>query len=516
MSTLHVLVLGDQLTYQLGPLSTADPGSTVVVMIESQQRARKHSYHKQKLALLYSAMRHFAAEVSELGFTVCCYRTETFAEGIALHLHTYPHVSITVMEPSEYGVVEALLDGIVAAGGQLQVVPNALWLSSDSDWRHYSQEKRQWRMEMFYRQMRRATGWMVDPSTGEPLGGQWNFDADNRKSVPPGHVFPAKLRFTPDHITTDTIDWVLTTFPDHFGDLSHDTFCWPVNRHQALVALEHFLHHRLANFGPYEDAMVAGESQLYHSFLSPALNLGLLSAKEVCEAALAYALDDAGNSKNGVPLASIEGFIRQILGWREFIRHVYWALMPEFIHANALDNHNKLPDLYWTGNTSLFCLKTTIRQVIDTGHSHHIQRLMVLGNFALLAGVSPQAINNWFLLAYVDAFEWVVTPNVIGMSQFADFGTFTTKPYISGGAYINKMSNFCSQCQYNPKLTTGPNACPFSSLYWQFIHRYKEVFIKHPRLSMMIAAWDKRNPHDQAAILNRADEVLALLARDQL
>jgi deoxyribodipyrimidine photolyase-related protein len=480
-------------------------------MVESLERGQSIPFHKQKLGLVYSAMRHFKLELERAGFTVNYQSCVKWIDGIQAHLEQYPGARLTLMQPADHGV-DAMLQGMIEThGGTLEVVPNELWLSSDTDFDVFAKDKKSLRMEFFYRQMRKKIGWLMAGSElNEPVGGSWNYDADNREVPPAGHCFPAKLEFEQDSLTVETLAWVRKNFPNNFGNL--EQFNWPVTRDQALMALEHFLKHRLANFGPFEDAMVEGENQLYHSFVSPALNIGLLTAREVCEAALKF----AANSKNKVPLSSIEGFIRQILGWREFMRHVYRTKMPAFRNENQLEHITKLPNLYWTGKTNMRCLSQSVTQVLETGHSHHIQRLMVLGNFALIAGVRPQEINDWFLIAYVDAFDWVVSPNVLGMSQYADLGSFTSKPYASGGAYISRMSNHCQGCKFNPKKTVGNDACPFSSLYWDFLDRHAEIFSKNQRMSMILAGWKKRNPEEKLAILERAGEVKQLLENGQL
>ena len=468
-------------------------------MVESVAHGAQRPYHKQKLALVYSAMRHFKLALEATGFTVSYQACETWAEGIGAHLKTYPGATITLMQPADWGIADQLEGIVTAHGGQLEVVDNELWLSTDADWQRFTKGKKQLRMEFFYRQMRQQTGWLMD--AGEPIGGQFNFDADNRQPPPKDHRFPPKLKFAPDQLTRWTLAWVSERFPDHFGSL--EGFNWPVTREDALTALEHFMTYRLENFGPYEDAMLSCEPQLYHSLLSPAINLGLLSAREVCEAAL--------ECSDRVPLSSLEGFLRQILGWREFMHHVYNAKMPGLRSSNGLQHFAALPELYWTGETDMNCLHHAVTQLLESGHTHHIQRLMVLGNFALLLGVEPQQLNEWFLFGYVDAFDWVVTPNVIGMSQFADLGSFTSKPYIAGGAYIDRMSDYCAGCQYDPKRSSGANACPFTTLYWDFIDRHAERFRGHPRMGMAVNAWKKRDQTDKTAILERAWEIKAKL-----
>lgn len=490
----HILVLGDQLN--LERFDTLAPSQTRVLMIESLARGRLVPYHKQKLVLLYSAMRHFRLALEARGFEVFYAQTDTFEQGFAAYFEQFGNVKLEVMQPAEFGVAEQLEQLVQQLGGQLEVTENSLWLSTQSDWARYAKGKNSYRMEFFYRQMRQKTNWLMDGN--QPIGGQWNFDSENRQVPPKGHVFPAPLVFVPDEITQETIQFVEQHFADHFGDLA--VFNWVVTREQALNALQRFLEHRLALFGAYEDAMVESEAHLYHSLLSPALNLGLLSAKEVCLAALEY--------QGRVPLASLEGFIRQILGWREFMRHIYNTFMPEFRETNYFGFTTELPDFYWTAKTKMHCVATTVTQIQDSGHAHHIQRLMVLGNLALLLGVRPQAINHWFLVAFVDAFDWVVSPNVLGMSQYADGGRFTSKPYVSGAGYINRMSNYCLSCVYNPKLTVGDKACPFNSLYWHFIDKHSERWKSNPRMSLMLANWAKRDANEKQQILEQAKKLL--------
>jgi deoxyribodipyrimidine photolyase-related protein len=504
----HVYVLGDQLNMQVGPLSKLEPSQTTVLMVESLERGQSVPFHKQKLGLVYSAMRHFKLELERAGFTVNYQSCTKWIDGIRAHLEQFPGANLLLMEPADFGVDALLRTMIETHGGTLEVVENELWLSNDADFAAFAKGKKSLRMEFFYRKLREKTGWLMEAA--QPVGGQWNFDADNRQTPPAGHRFPEKLEFEQDDLTLETLDWVGKHFPSNFGNL--ERFNWPVTRDQALLALEHFLEHRLASFGPFEDAMVEDENQLYHSFLSPALNIGLLTAREVCERVLEY----AANPENAIPLSSIEGFVRQILGWREFMRHVYRTKMPGFRQENRLEHTATLPNFYWTGKTRMNCLSSCVHQVLETGHSHHIQRLMVLGNFALIAGVRPQEINDWFLFAYVDAFDWVVSPNVIGMSQYADLGSFTSKPYASGGAYISRMSNHCLGCEFNPKKSVGDDACPFSSLYWDFLDRHLERFSKNQRMSMVLAGWKKRDPEDKRAILERADEVKRLLEDGEL
>jgi deoxyribodipyrimidine photolyase-related protein len=508
----HVLVLGDQLTRTVGPLAAADPAATTVLLVESEAWARRRPYHRQKLVLVWSAMRHFAAELAAAGFDVAHRRVGAFEEGIAAHLADHPGASIELMEPADHGVAEGVRAAVAAAGGRLEIVPNELWISDAPTFDAWAAGRRELRLDAWYRAERRRTGWLMvgrdggparpgDPAA-RPLDGAWSFDAENRRVPPPGHRFPPPPAFEPDAITREVLAEVAARFPGNPGAL--DGFAWPVTRAEALASLADFVAHRLPEFGPYEDALVDGERVLAHSLLSVPLNLGLLSAAEACRAVL-----DAFD-RGEAPLASVEGFVRQLLGWREFLHHVYRRDMPGLRTANELGHAGTLPAFYWTGETRMRCLGEAVRQVVATGHTHHIQRLMVLGSWALMAGVEPGAVNDWFLEMYVDAFDWVVTPNVVGMSQFATGGTFTTKPYVSGGAYLDRMGDHCRRCPYDPRSSTGPAACPFSALYWDFVDRHAERFATNPRMATVVAAWRRRSGAARDAVRRRAAEVRAM------
>ena len=346
-----------------------------------------------------------------------------------------------------------------------------------------------------------------DPSA-KPEGGAWSFDTENRRTPPLGHHFRAPLAFAPDDITRAVIAEVAERFPDNPGDLAG--FTWPVTRAAALASLTDFAEHRLPEFGPYEDALVGGERVLAHSLLSVPLNLGLITAEEACVTVLAAGV------RTDMPLASVEGFIRQILGWREFMRHIYRREMPGLRTANELGHTGTLPAFYWTGDTRMRCLGEAVRQVVSTGHTHHIQRLMVLSSWAQMAGVQPGAVNDWFLEMYVDAFDWVVTPNVVGRGQYATGGTFTTKPYVSGGAYIDRMGDHCGRCPYDPRTSTGPDACPFTTLYWDFVDRHEDRFAGNPRMATIVASWRRRDEAARVAIRGRAAEVRVLAETGEL
>lgn len=495
----HVLVLGDQLNRDVGPLAEATPDDTSVLMIESEQLAQARPHHKQKLVLVFSAMRHFAAGLEADGYTVDYRRASSFEHAVERYASQHDGATIEVMQPSDWGYDRRLRAAASAGGGALRVVTNDLWLTTDEEFDSWASGRKSLRLEYFYRSARKRRGWLMED--GEPAGGKWNYDVDNRQTPEAGHAFPDPLRFEPDALTKSVIEEVQAAYPNHFGSL--EAFHWPVTRTEALEALEEFLTTRLARFGPYEDAMVEGEPVLYHSLLSPAINLGLLHPKEVCERALEYAADP----RTGVPLQSIEGFIRQVLGWREFIHHIYRRQMPGLREANGLDHHGPLPELYWGGETRMRCLGQAVRQLQETGHTHHIQRLMVLGNFALIARVDPRQLNDWFLTCYVDALDWVVTPNVMGMSQYADLGSFTSKPYAASGKYVQRMSDHCAHCSYDVKKTVGDDACPLNSLYWDFMDHHSDGLSGNPRMALMLKNWARRDEEVRADILRQAATV---------
>ena len=500
----HVLVLGDQLTRRFGPLSGAEPESVTVLMVESHGLATALPHHKQKLALVFAAMRHFAAELERDGFSVAYHRhAASFAAAVRAHVEAHPGAVVELMRPFDRGVREPIEAAAEAAGGRLEVVPNPLRLVGDDEWDAWDDGRDRLRMETFYRRVRAARGWLMDPDDPtRPLGGTWNLDQENRRTPAAGTRFHAPPRFEPDDLTRAAIDEVAERYPDHPGTL--EGFAWPVTRAQALAALRAFVRDRLPRFGPFEDAMLADEPVLDHSQLSIPLNLGLLHPAEVVGAALdAF---EAGRRGAGpeVPLPSIEGFIRQVLGWREFMFHVYRTRGEALAAANALGHHAPLPSAYWDGATRMACVATSWAELRDHGWNHHIQRLMVFGNLALGLGVEPGELNAWFTAMYVDALDWVMVPNVMAMSQYADGGGITTKPYLSGGAYLDRMSDYCTRCPFDPKQRSGEHACPFTALYWDFVDRHAERFEKHPRMAVIVRSWRQRATDDRAATLATA------------
>ena len=360
-------------------------------------------------------------------------------------------------------------------------------------------------MEWFYREMRRKTGLLMED--GKPAGGRWNYDAENRKA-PPGEIaWEGPLRVEPDETTRAVLQLTAERFPSNY--YSQDDFWFAVTREDALRALDHFVENGLSNFGHYQDAMLTDEAFLYHALISPYLNAGLLGVMEICEAA------EAAWKDGKAEINAVEGFIRQIIGWREYIRGIYFLEGPDYTSRNVLRHERDLPEFYWTGETDMHCVKQVVDQTMTEAYAHHIQRLMVTGNFALLAGIDPHAVHEWYLAVYADAYEWVEAPNVIGMSQFADGGVVGSKPYVSSGAYIDRMSDYCEHCAYSVKAKTGQGACPFNLLYWHFLDRHRERFEGNPRMGVMYRSWDKRKPEDRRTILSEAEGWLSRMEKGE-
>jgi len=503
----HVLVLGDQLTTEHGPLAAADPAATVVLTIESVELVRATRAHVQKAALFFGALRRFSSDLASRGFRVDHRRTaDSFAAAIADHLRRWPGATLELVRPADRGVAEALTLAARRAGGDVRLLPNPLRLVPDDVFDAYAEGRKRWRMEDFYRRARTREGWLMDPDDpARPLGGVWNLDRENRRVPPKGARFPPPPVFEPDDLMRGVLDDVERLFPDHPGRLR--PFGWPTSRAEALAALADFVDHRLPAFGPYEDAMVGGERVLHHSQLSVPLNLGLLHPREVVEAVVHAFHEGDGR----VPLASAEGFVRQVLGWREFVYHVDRRRGPALEAANALDHHAPVPDAFWTGETRMACVADAWRGLHERGWNHHIERLMLFGNLALTLGTDPRELTAWFTAHYVDALDWVMVPNVMGMSQYADDGGFTSKPYVSGGAYVDRMSDHCRRCPFEPGRRTGPDACPFTVGYWDFIDRHQKRFERHPRMAVAVRAWRGRSAAEQAAVRARAAELRAAL-----
>ncbi len=496
-----VLVLGDQLTRQVGPLAGADPDDLRVLMVESRAILHGMPHHAQKLVLVLSAMRHFAEGLRRDGFEVDYRRhddpaAESFASAVRDHLERRGGGELVLMTPNDHGVAGPIAEATAAAGGRYREVPNELWATDHATFDRWAEGRRTLRMEGFYREVRRATGILMDD--GEPAGGRWNYDADNREPPDPDARPPEPPGFEPDEITKRVIDEVERAFEGRWGEAR--PFRWPVDRDAALRALDAFCRERLRRFGDQQDAIVTGEPFLWHSTLSVPLNLGLLHPREVVDAALAFAED----GRRRIPLASIEGFVRQLIGWREFVHHVYRTRGEDMRGANALQADGPLPPAYWGAPTELRCLGTTVEQLRRHGYTHHIQRLMVLGNIAQLVGADPQAVLAWFTASHLDALDWVMVPNVLGMSQYADGGGMTSKPYAAGANYLHRMSDACAACRFDPKARDGESACPLTAWYWAFVDRHQERFAPNHRMRMIVAAWRKRDEADRRHLLERA------------
>lgn len=477
-----VVVLGDQLDLKNPALQANPPENAHVIMVESAAESTVVWVHKVRIALFLSAMRHFAEALRKAGYTVrysslSDSENRNLTDQVAYLCKQHGYTSIDMAEPGEWRLEQDMLAMAKRESIKLRMLEDSHYLCSRAEFAKWASSYKQMRMEYFYREMRKRTNVLMDGK--EPIGGKWNFDADNRSAFPksgPGNITPPAF-FEPDEITRQVFDEVEERFSDHPGTL--ENFQWPVTRDQALKALDTFIEKRFENFGNYQDAMWTKTPFGWHSLVSSSINLHLLHPLEVIEKA------EAAYRDGKVDIASAEGFIRQILGWREFMRGVYWLDMPKMREDNFLQAKLDLPKWFWTGNTHMNCLKDSIGQTLDHGYAHHIQRLMVIGNFALLAGLVPQQVEDWFLAVYVDAVEWVELPNVAGMALFANGGRFTSKPYIASGAYIKRMSNYCTGCKYNPAEKTGDKACPFTTLYWGFLDQHEKMLAANPRTGLM-------------------------------
>jgi deoxyribodipyrimidine photolyase-related protein len=508
-----ILVLGDQLDRRGSALCDLDVRQDWVWMCESVQESTHVPSHKARILLFVSAMRHFRDELREAGIRVH-YRAldveddPSLAAGLRAAIETLSPARIILTEPGEHRVLAALSEVAAAAGVALEIRPDTHFICTRQAFAAWADGRKGLRLEHFYRHLRKRERVLVEGPAANPtpIGGQWNLDAENRKSfgrAGPGMV-PAPLGFPPDATTRELAALIERRFPHAPGSL--DRFDWPVTESQAQAALEDFVRTRLAAFGPFQDAMWSGEPYLYHARISAALNLKLLDPRAAIDSTV-RALE-----ARQAPLASVEGFVRQILGWREYVRGIYWREGSGYLAHNALDAQQPLPAFYWTGETDYQCLRLVIVQVLEYGYAHHIQRLMVTGLFALLLGVAPSAIHAWYLAMFVDAVEWVEAPNVIGMSQFADGGLLASKPYAASGRYIDRMSDACRACRYDPGEAIGPQACPFTTLYWDFLARHRERFATHPRTALQWRHLERIDAGRMDAIRHQAAVVRQRLA----
>ena len=503
------LVLGDQLSPGISSLADADPGRDVILICEVMAEATYVPHHPQKIAFLFSAMRHFAAELVERGFRVDYVRLEdegnsgSFRGEAARALSRHGAERLVVAHPGEWRVLADMLEWEPEFGVPVEIREDNRFFCTQDEFRRYAEGRRNLVLEFFYREMRRRTGLLMD-AFGEPEGGQWNFDKENRKSLPAGIALPEPFAEEPDAITRDVLALVARKFGHHFGAL--EPFGFAVTAAGAERALERFLADGLPGFGDYQDAMKQGEDRLFHSVLSGYMNAGLLDPRDVCRRA------EEEYRAGRAPLNSVEGFIRQILGWREYLRGVYWLKMPGYAETNHLGAGRPLPNFYWTGKAPMNCVRQTVDQTRRTAHAHHIQRLMVTGNFALLLGVEPAQIEEWYLAVYFDAYDWVELPNVHGMVMHADGGFIATKPYAASGKYINRMSDYCGSCVYDVRKTVGPRACPFNLLYWNFLMENAPKLRGNRRLWNTYWTLDRMSEEKKAAIQVQANKLIKGLA----
>lgn len=498
-------VLGDQLSLSLASLRDIDPETDVVLIAEVMGECTYVRHHVKKIVFVLSTMRHFAEALRATGIRVD-YRhladagdTGSLRGELVRAIERHRPKQIVVTEPGEWRVREDMLGWEAEIQIPVEIRDDDRFLASHADFARWAGGRKTLRMEYFYREMRRKTGLLLD-DFGEPLGGKWNLDAENRRSLPDGMHPPEPARFEPDPITRDVIDLVRSRFGAHFGDI--EPFWFAVTPADAEQAFDQFVATALPLFGDYQDAMKQGEKTLYHAVISLYLNAGLLDPLAVCRRI------DAEYRNGRVPLNAAEGFIRQIIGWREYMRGIYWLKMPGYAETNFFGARRPLPEFYWTGQTDMNCLRQCITQTREEAYAHHIQRLMVTGNFALLAGIDPKAVCEWYLCVYADAYEWVELPNTHGMALFADGGILSSKPYAASGKYIDRMSDYCRHCRYSVKDTSGPNACPFNVLYWNFLGENRDKLARNPRMAMIYTTLSRMPQARAEGIRKHAQELL--------
>ncbi len=499
----------DHLNQSVASLASCDRENDVIMLCESKIEFSRVKHHQKKIAFWLSSMRHFHEELLEVGYRVDYVmlddpkNTHDLLKEIKACAERHQLREVVLMQPSDYRTQEMMRSLPKKYDLALEMLPDSRFLATDTFFSTWATGKKQLRMEFFYREMRKSYDILMEGS--EPVGGKWNYDSENRKPPKSGLTIPPTYDNPPDEISTAACELVKKIFSDHFGDLS--PFYFAVTRQQALDALALFIRERLENFGDYQDAMLEGEPWMYHSHIGFYINIGFLHPRECIQAAeMAY-------QKGRAPLNAVEGFIRQILGWREFIRGIYWLKMPEYAEENFLNAQRSLPDFYWTAKTDMNCLRQCVTETKQHAYAHHIQRLMVLGNFALLAGLDPKAVNEWYHIVYADAYQWVELPNVSGMILFADGGYLGSKPYAASGAYIDKMSNYCKGCRFNVKEKNGPDACPFNYLYWDFLLRNQDKLRANQRLGMIYGTLSRMQPDRVAAIQSDSATFLAQLSR---
>jgi deoxyribodipyrimidine photolyase-related protein len=488
------LILGDQLDRHSLLFNEVDSDNDCFWMAEVREESTHVWSHKQRIALFLSSMRHFAEELREQKYPLIYqalkhHHFESLADALADTLQKEKPQEVCFVTPGDYRVTESLVNTCKKYQVPFKQLNDQHFLSTPQEFKKWAEGKKQLRLEYWYRELRKKYQVLMEDEK-QPLGGQWNYDQSNRKAFKkdgPQNV-PSTISWASDKITQAVIDLVNEEYPDHPGELI--TLYWSVTPQQAQQSLDRFFDHCLDNFGDYQDAMWTDEPFLNHSLISSALNLKLLHPLQVIQTA------EKHHRENGAPLAAVEGFIRQILGWREYVRGLYWLHMPDWVEMNALNAKQNLPGFYWTGDTDMTCLHQSIKQTLKYGYAHHIQRLMVTGLFSLLYGVDPKQIHQWYLAIYVDAVEWVELPNTLGMSQYADNGIMASKPYIASGNYINKMSNYCKECRFNPAKATGEDACPFTTLFWDFLDTHADTFKSNPRMGFMLKNLERKTEAD--------------------
>ena len=497
-----IIVLGDQLDASATVLCTADPTQDAIWMAEVPEESTHVWSAKQRIAVFLSAMRHFAQDLQAQGWTVHYTRIEAADNRGSLEAELTHAVGalqpqqLALTAPGDWRVLQKIRGVAAQTGLALTLEDDSHFYSTVREFAAHARQRKSLRLEYWYREMRRRHRVLMDADA--PVGGQWNFDADNRGSFGKAGpiALPAPAFFPPDAITREVIALVNTRFAAHPGSLLQ--FGWPVTRGQALAALTRFISERLPFFGQYQDAMWMGEPWLYHAHLACALNLKLLHPREAVDAA------EKAYRDGHAPLAAAEGFVRQILGWREYVRGIYWTQMPSYGQRNALAADQALPDWFWTGDTDMACLRDAITQTLQWGYAHHIQRLMVTGLYTLLLGVRPEAVHAWYLAVYVDAVEWVELPNTLGMALYADGGLMASKPYVASGKYIQRMGNQCQHCRFDPAQSTGPQACPFTTLYWDFLQRHHTLLTANPRMAMQLKNLERMSAATREAIAAQA------------
>ena len=495
------LVLGDQLDER--HFWFQKPDNTVrVVLMEVRQETDYVKHHLQKVAAFFAAMRAFAGRLSEKGHRILYLKIDdpenrqSFAENLAKIMKESRAQRFEYLAPDEYRLDRELRQIAEGLAVPARMHDTAHFYTGRDDLAKMAAGKKRFLMESFYRKMRKAHHVLMDGKT--PAGGKWNYDVENRRAYDGKTPIPKPLLF--DNRVSDVLEAIDASGAATFGRIEGDRLIWPVSRRQSLSLLSDFTKKRLPHFGTYQDAMVDGRWSLFHSRLSFSLNTKMLHPKEVIDAAL----DTWHSRKAEIGIEQVEGFVRQVLGWREYMRGIYWQLMPALSGMNFFGHTARLPDYYWTGKTSMACMADAIGQSLDRAYAHHIQRLMVTGNFALLAGVDPDEVDRWYLGVYIDAVEWVEKPNTRAMSQWADGGIVATKPYVSAARYIDRMSDYCSGCRYDKNDRSGDRACPFNSLYWDFFARHRDKLAKNPRIGMMVRTWDRMKPAEKEKTLARA------------